>query len=136
MKDETQQPISIVHNTLPNRIRIKLPLIKHKQVFADLFRQDLLKNADAKGIYHVEPNVVTGSVLIKYHPALHNEQDVLQLVLNSANKLGHGIIDIPHKNKTPKLGRMPPGAFFTRELLVSIAGNVIAGILLTLVFAG
>jgi hypothetical protein len=136
MNDHTQQTISIVHNTLPNRIRVKLPLIKHKQVFADLFRHDLLKNTEAKGIYYVEPNVVTGTVLIKYHPALHNEQEVLQLVSETSNKVRDGIIEITHKHKHPKLGRMPPGAFFTRELLVSIAGNVIAGILLTLVIAG
>jgi len=134
MQDETLDTLFIVHNKLPNRIRIKLPLIKQKQVFADLFKQDLLKNADAKGIYLVEPNIITGTVLIKFHPAMHNQEQVLQLVLNSAEKIQQGNIEIPHKNKNPKLGRMPPGAFFTRELLVSIAGNVIAGIVLALIF--
>jgi hypothetical protein len=45
-------------------------------------------------------------------------------------KLGEGRIEITEKHKNPRLGKMRPGAFFTREFLVSIGGNVIAGLIL------
>ncbi|WAK03202.1 HMA2 domain-containing protein [Methylobacter sp. YRD-M1] len=129
MKDATQDMITIVHNKVPNRIRIRVPLIKHKQTYANLLKHDLLSDEEAKGIYHAEPNIVTGTLLVKYHPACHSEEEVVQLVMRAANKLRKGKIEITQKHKNPKLGKMAPGAFFTRELLVSIAGNVIAGVL-------
>jgi len=136
MKDETQDTITIIHNKVPNRIRFRVPLIKHQQTFADLFKQTLLRDEEAKGIYHAEPNIVTGTILVKFHPAYHNEDEVVQLVIATANKLRDGKIEITEKHKNPRLGKMPPGAFFTRELLVSIFGNVIAGIFLAVIVAG
>ena len=136
MKDATQDTITIIHNKVPNRIRFRVPLIKHQQTFADLFKQTLLRDEEAKGIYHAEPNIVTGTILVKFHPAYHNEDEVVQLVIATANKLRDGKIEITEKHKNPRLGKMPPGAFFTRELLVSIFGNVIAGIFLAVIVAG
>jgi len=136
MKDATQDTITIIHNKVPNRIRFRVPLIKHQQTFADLFKQTLLRDEGAKGIYHAEPNIVTGTILVKFHPAYHNEDEVVQLVIATANKLRDGKIEITEKHKNPRLGKMPPGAFFTRELLVSIFGNVIAGIFLAVIVAG
>ncbi len=136
MKDETQDTITIIHNKVPNRIRFRVPLIKHQQTFADLFKQTLLRDEGAKGIYHAEPNIVTGTILVKFHPAYHSEEEVVQLVTATANKLRDGKIEITQKHKNPRLGKMPPGAFFTRELLVSIAGNVIAGIFVAVIVAG
>jgi len=136
MKDATQDTITIIHNKVPNRIRFRVPLIKHQQTFADLFKQTLLRDEEAKGIYHAEPNIVTGTILVKFHPAYHNEEEVVQLVIATANKLRDGKIEITEKHKNPRLGKMPPGAFFTRELLVSITGNVIAGIFLAVIVAG
>jgi hypothetical protein len=136
MKDATQDTITIIHNKVPNRIRFRVPLIKHQQTFADLFKQTLLRDEGAKGIYHAEPNIVTGTILVKFHPAYHNEDEVVQLVISTANKLRDGKIEITEKHKNPRLGKMPPGAFFTRELLVSITGNVIAGIFLAVIVAG
>ena len=122
--------ISIVHNAVPNRIRVLIPLIKHKQTFADLLKQSLLKDPDAKGIYHAEPNIITATMLIKYHPIMHSEEEVIELVRRTAQNISEGKIEISAKHKNPRLGKMLPGAFFTRELLVSIGGNVIAGLLL------
>jgi hypothetical protein len=136
MKDATQDTITIIHNKVPNRIRFRVPLIKHQQTFADLFKQTLLRDEGAKGIYHAEPNIVTGTILVKFHPAYHSEEEVVQLVIATANKLRDGKIEITQKHKNPRLGKMPPGAFFTRELLVSIAGNVIAGIFLAVIVEG
>jgi hypothetical protein len=136
MKDATQDTITIIHNKVPNRIRFRVPLIKHQQTFADLFKQTLLRDEGAKGIYHAEPNIVTGTILVKFHPAYHSEEEVVQLVIATANKLRDGKIEITQKHKNPRLGKMPPGAFFTRELLVSIAGNVIAGIFVAVIVAG
>ena len=136
MKDATQDTITIIHNKVPNRIRFRVPLIKHQQTFADMFKQTLLRDEGAKGIYHAEPNIVTGTILVKFHPAFHSEEEVVQLVIATANKLRDGKIEITEKHKNPRLGKMPPGAFFTRELLVSIAGNVIAGIFLAVIVAG
>ena len=136
MKDKTEDTITIIHNKVPNRIRIRVPLIKHKQTFADLLKQGLLSDKEAKGIYHAEPNIVTGTILVKFHPAYHSEEEVVQLVIATANKLRDGKIEITEKHKNPKLGKMPPGAFFTRELLVSIVGNVIAGIFLAVIVTG
>ena len=136
MKDATQDTITIIHNKVPNRIRFRVPLIKHQQTFADLFKQTLLRDEGAKGIYHAEPNIVTGTILVKFHPAYHNVDEVVQLVIATANKLRDGKIEITQKHKNPRLGKMPPGAFFTRELLVSIAGNVIAGIFVAVIVAG
>jgi hypothetical protein len=136
MKDETEDTITIIHNKVPNRIRIRVPLIKHKQTFADLLKQELLSDEAAKGIYHAEPNIVTGTILVKFHPVYHSEEEVVQLVITTANKLRDGKIEITQKHKNPKLGKMPPGAFFTRELLVSIVGNIIAGVFLAVVVTG
>jgi hypothetical protein len=136
MKDATQDTITIIHNKVPNRIRFRVPLIKHQQTFADLFKQTLLRDEGAKGIYHAEPNIVTGTILVKFHPAYHSEEEVVQLVIATANKLRDGEIEITQKHKNPRLGKMPPGAFFTRELLVSIVGNVIAGIFVAVIVAG
>ncbi len=136
MKDTTQDTITIIHNKVPNRIRFRVPLIKHQQTFADLFKQTLLRDEGAKGIYHAEPNIVTGTILVKFHPAYHSEEEVVQLVIATANKLRDGEIEITQKHKNPRLGKMPPGAFFTRELLVSIVGNVIAGIFVAVIVAG
>jgi hypothetical protein len=136
MKDKTEDTITIIHNKVPNRIRIRVPLIKHKQTFADLLKQGLLSDKEAKGIYHAEPNIVTGTILVKFHPAYHSEEEVVQLVITTANKLRDGKIEITQKHKNPKLGKMPPGAFFTRELLVSIVGNIIAGVFLAVIVTG
>jgi hypothetical protein len=136
MKDATHDTITIIHNKVPNRIRLRVPLIKHQQTFADLLKQCLLRDEEAKGIYHAEPNIVTGTILVKFHPAYHSEEEVVQLVIATANKLRDGKIEITQKHKNPKLGKMPPGAFFTRELLVSIVGNIIAGVFLAVVVTG
>lgn len=135
MTEAPDDNITIIHNNVPNRIRLRVPLIKHKQTFADLLKNSLLNDEEAKGIYHAEPNIVTGSILIKFHPAYHNEEEVVRLVLKTVTRLRDGKIEITQKHKNPKLGKMQPGAFFTRELLVSIAGNVIAGILLAVMVA-
>lgn len=128
--------ITVIHNKVPNRIRIRVPLIKHKQTYASLLKHELLSDEEAKGIYHAEPNIVTGTVLIKFHPAFHSEEEVVQRVIIAANKLSKGKIEITEKHKNPKLGKMAPGAFFTRELLVSIVGNVVAGVLVAAIAAG
>ncbi len=135
MTGATQEMISIVHNKVPNRIRILVPIIKHKRTYAALLKQTLLKHADAKGVYHAEPNITTGTILIKYHPALHTEGEVVDLVRMIARQLSDGEIEISAKHKNPGIGKMLPQAFFTRELLVSIGGNVIAGLLLAAITA-
>jgi hypothetical protein len=136
MKHATPETISIVHNKVPSRIRFLVPPIKNKRTFAELLKQNLLKNPEAQGIYHAEPNIVTGTLLIKFHPALHTEAEVVELVRTAARKLTEGKIEITAKHKDPKLGNMRPGAFFTRELIVSICGNVAAGLILAAVVAG
>lgn len=135
MKYAMQNAICIVHNKAPNRIRFLVPLIKHKKTYAELLKQSLLRDANAKGVYHAEANVITGTLLVKYHPAFHSEADIVQLVETTVQNLGEGKIEITQKHKDPKVGRMRPGAFFTREFLVSIGGNVIAGLLLAFMIA-
>jgi hypothetical protein len=135
VKHSTPDTIAIVHNRVPNRIRFRVPCIKHKQTFAELLKQTLLKDPKAKGIYHAEPNIITATVLVKYHPALHTEAEIVQLVRTIAQRIDAGHIEISAKHKNPRIGKMLPGAFFTRELLVSIGGNVIAGLILAAVIA-
>ena len=135
MNHTTQAVIKIVHNKVPNRIRFSVPLIKDKKTFAELLKQSLLRDENAKGVYHAEPNVVTGTLLVKYHPAFHSEADIVQLVETTVQRLDEGKIEITQKHKDPKVGRMRPGAYFTREFLVSIGGNVIAGLLLAFLVA-
>ncbi|BBL75101.1 HMA2 domain-containing protein [Methylomagnum ishizawai] len=127
---------SVVHNQVPGRIRLLVPVIKHKRTFAGLLRQNLLKGPAGKGIYHAEPNIVTGTVLIKYHRAVYSETEILRWVERIARKIALGEIEITAKHKNPRLGKMLPGAFFTRELLVSICGNVIAGLVLAAMVSG
>ncbi|CAL1240002.1 HMA2 domain-containing protein [Candidatus Methylocalor cossyra] len=136
MKPVTRETVSIVHNKVPNRIRLRVPVIKNKATYAALLRQNLLRDSAARGIYHAEPNIITGTILIKYHPAFHNEADILRTVSQAAHRVADGGIEITAKHKEPKLGKMRPQAFFTRELLVSICGNVIAGLILAAVIAG
>ena len=136
MRDAMQDAVTVLHNKVPNRIRLRVPLIKQKQTYAGLLKHSLLNDERAKGIYHAEPNIVTGTILIKFHPAFHSEEDVLNLVSDTINNLRDGNIEISQKHKNPKLGKMEPGAFFTRELLVSIVGNVVAGLFLAVLVAG
>jgi hypothetical protein len=130
MTHPTPEIIAVLHNKVPNRIRFSVPLIKHKRTLAELLKQNLLKDAAAKGVYHAEPNITTGTLLVKYHPAFHTEAEVVDLVRKTARRIGEGKIEISQKHKNPRLGKMLPQAFFTRELVVSIIGNVIAGIIL------
>jgi len=130
-----QPTVSVVHNKVPSRIRFRVPMIKDRRTIAELLKQSLLKDPDGKGIYHAEPNITTGTILVKYHPALHTEEAVVRLVQSIAAKIAEGKVEISAKHKNPRVGRMQPGAFFTRELLVSIGGNVIAGLLLAAIIA-
>ncbi|WP_434110828.1 hypothetical protein [Methylocaldum sp. GT1TLB] len=129
------ETIVIVHNKVPARIRIRVPLIRNKRTMAELLKQSLLGDAQARGIYHAEPNITTGTFLIKYHPALHTEAEVIERVRAIARNISAGTIEITAKHKNPKLGKMRPQAFFTRELFVSIGGNVIAGLVLAALIA-
>lgn len=130
--DRLPETIAILHNQVPNRIRFSVPLIKHKATLAALLKQNLLKDAEAKGIYHAEPNIVTGSVLVKYHPGFHAEADVVARVQAVVQQIADGKIEISQKHKNPRLGKMAPEAFFTRELVVSVIGNVVAGLVLAM----
>jgi hypothetical protein len=136
MNQTMPNQIAVVHNKAPNRIRLAVPMIKHKQTLAELLKQSLLKDEGAKGVYHAEPNVVTGTLLVKYHPAFHTEEDVIERVRVIVQKLGEGGIEISAKHKNPRIGKMLPKAFFTRELIVSVFGNVIAGIVLAAILSG
>lgn len=127
---------NVIHNRVPNRIRLRVPMIRHKQTFAELLKQSLLRDVASRGIYHAEPNILTGSILIKYHPAMHSEREVLELVENAVTTISQGQVEITFKHKNPRLGKMKPAAFFTRELLVSIGGNIVAGLLLALMVKG
>lgn len=122
--------VAVLHNRVPNRIRFAVPLIKQRRTLAELLKQGLLKDPHSKGIYHAEPNVVTGTLLVKYHPALHSEREVIELVQARVRQVADGSMEISQKHKSPRLGKMPPAAFFTRELLVSVIGNVLAGLAL------
>ncbi|WP_119630576.1 HMA2 domain-containing protein [Methylocaldum marinum] len=124
------ETVAIVHNKVPARIRVRIPLIRNKRTMAELLKHSLLGDVKAKGIYHAEPNITTGTVLIKYHPALHTETEVIERIRAIARNISTGTIEITAKHKNPKLGKMQPQAFFTRELIVSIAGNIIAGFVL------
>ena len=132
MMKSAAAPVTILHNKVPHRIRFSVPLIHNRRTLAELLKQNLLKHAEAKGIYHAEPNIVTGTLLVKYHPAFHGEAEVVELVRDAAQKIADGKIEISQKHKNPRLGKMLPQAFFTRELLVSIVGNVAAGLVLAI----
>lgn len=125
--------ISILHNKVPNRVRFSVPLIRHRQTLAELLKQTLMKDPEVQGIYHAEPNIVTGTLLVKYHPALHSETEIVERVRWAIQQIAEGKIEISLKHKNPRLGKMLPKAFFTRELVVSIVGNVIAGLVLAAV---
>lgn len=124
--------IRLVHNKVPNRLRLSIPMLRYRQTYAELLKQTLLRGRDSRGIYHAEANIVTGSLLIKYHPALHSETEVIELVRAAVHAIVAGQVEISLKHKNPRLGKMRPAAFFTRELLVSIGGNIIAGVVLAL----
>lgn len=130
-----QDTISIVHNRVSSRLRLFVPMIRYKHTYAEMLKQSLLRDVASKGIYHAEPNIVTGNILIKYHPAFHTEAEVLALVQSAVEKIDQGNVDITLKHKNPRLGKMKPGAFFTRELLVSIGGNIIAGLVLAVMLS-
>jgi hypothetical protein len=127
------ETVVVLHNKVPNRIRLLVPQIKNRRTYAELLKQSLLKDPDGKGVYHAEPNVVSGTILIKYHPALHTEAEVVRLVDDAAQRIADGKVEITAKHKNPRLGKMLPQAFFTRELVVSIIGNVLAGVILAAV---
>lgn len=125
-----QEIAAVLHNKVPNRIRFSVPAIKHKRTYAELLKQTLLRDSVGKGIYHAEPNITTGTILIKYHPALHTEAEVIELVRTVTAHLTEGKIEITAKHKNPRLGKMPPSAFFARELVVNIGGAITAALIL------
>lgn len=134
--DTASSPVvRIVHNRVACRLRLAVPLIRHKATFAEVLKQTLLNEASSRGIYHAEPNILTGNILIKFHPAHHTDAEVIELVNAAARRIASGEIEITLKHKNPRLSRMKPGAFFTRELLVSIGGNVIAGLVLAAIIS-
>jgi len=133
MTHPTPELVSIVHDKVPNRIRFRVPLIRYRQTYAEILKQSILRDAAGKGIYHAEPNITTGTLLVKYHPAIHDETQVVELVRSTVENLSTGSIEISAKHKNPRIGKMRPGAFFTRELVVSIVGNVVAGLILAFV---
>ncbi|CAI8760493.1 hypothetical protein [Methylococcus capsulatus] len=133
MTQPTAELVSIVHDKVPNRIRFRVPLIRYRQTYAEILKQSILKDSAAKGIYHAEPNITTGTLLVKFHPAIHSETQVVELVRSTVANLSTGSIEITAKHKNPRIGKMRPGAFFTRELVVSIVGNVVAGLILAFV---
>lgn len=133
MTQPTAELVSIVHDKVPNRIRFRVPLIRYRQTYAEILKQSLLKDAASRGIYHAEPNITTATLLVKYHPAIHSEAQVVELVRSTVENLSTGSIEISAKHKNPRIGKMPPGAFFTRELIVSIVGNLVAGLVLAFV---
>lgn len=135
MTQASHNTVSIVHNRAPSRIRFLVPIIKNRATFAELLKQNVLKDPAGKGVYHAEPNITTATLLVKYHPGLHSEADVLRLVSRIAQQIAAGQIEFSAKHKNPRLGKMPPAAFFTRELAVSIVGNVLGGILLAAVLS-
>ena len=124
--------ISVIHDRVPNRIRFLIPLIRHRATYAELLKQGILKSPEAKGIYHAEPNITTATMLVKFHPAFHDKSDVIELVGRIAEEVGAGEVEFSAKHKNPRLGKMPPSAFFTRELVVSVIGNVLGGLLLAM----
>jgi hypothetical protein len=130
MKHAMPETVAILHNKVPSRIRFSVPLIRNRRTLAELLKQSLLKDAKANGIYHAEPNITTGSLLVKYHSAFHSEAEVVELVGSIVRQIANGKIEISQKHKNPRLGKMAPQAFFTRELMVSIVGNVVAGLVL------
>ena len=135
MENPEYTGVRIIHNRVPFRLRLSIPLIRHKHTYAELLKQSLLNDPASRGIYHAEPNIVTGNLLLKYDPALHAESEVLELVEKTVSRIEQGQIEITLKHKNPRLSRMQPGAFFTRELLVSIGGNVIAGLVLAAIIS-
>lgn len=135
MQDTQTNGIRVIHNRVANRIRVSVPMIRHKATYAEILKQTLLNEPVSNGIYHAEPNIVTGNLLVKYHPAHHAESDVIALIQDATTRIESGQIEITLKHKNPRLSRMKPGAFFTRELLVSIGGNVIAGLVLAAIIS-
>jgi hypothetical protein len=132
VKHPHSMAISVIHDRVPNRIRFSVPVIRHRATYAELLKQGILKSPQAKGIYHAEPNITTATLLVKYHPAFHDATDVIELVGRIAEEVGAGQVELSAKHKNPRLGKMPPSAFFTRELVVSIIGNVLGGLLLAM----
>ncbi len=135
MQDPLNTGVSVVHCRVANRLRLSVPAIRHKHTYAELLKQTLLNEPASKGVYHAEPNVLTGNLLVKFHPAHHDETEVIALVSDAISRIESGQIEITLKHKNPRLSRMKPGAFFTRELLVSIGGNVIAGLVLAAIIS-
>lgn len=127
--------VTVKHNKVPNRIRFDVPLLKHHNTLAEMLKQSVLRDEKATGIYHVEPNIVTGTLLIKYHPAFHTEEEIVQLLREKVRKLSSGEMVPYEKHKNPRIGKMRPQAFFTRELVVSVCGNVLAGLILAALVA-
>ncbi|MEI6354572.1 MAG: hypothetical protein WCO47_07580 [Methylococcus sp.] len=124
--------IRIVHNKVPHRLRVYVPMVRWGPTYADFLVQTLLREGKAPGVFHAEASEVTGNVLIQYLPGTQCEEDILRLLEETAQRIETGNIPLLPKHKSPRLGKMMPGAFFTRELMVSIGGNIIAGVALAL----
>ncbi len=62
---------------VPGRLRVKSPLVKNNQKVADEIKKLL---ALVHGINSVEINLITGSVLINYHPDKRDRKEILNLL--------------------------------------------------------
>jgi hypothetical protein len=122
--------LRIVHDRVPNRMRFHVPLIQHQRTLAETLRHRLLDSDSCRGIYHAEVNPLTASLLLKFHGGINDRRAVLEVVRDAIKELEQGNIEILLKHKNPRVGRMMPGAFFTRELIVNIVGNTAAAILI------
>ena len=122
--------LRIVHDRVPNRIRFHIPFIRHQRTLAETLKHRLLRSETCRGIYHAEVNPLTSSLLLKFHGGMHDRHTVTHLLENVVNEIEQGQLEILLKHKNPRLGRMMPTAFFTRELLVNITGNITAALLL------
>lgn len=62
---------------IPGRIRVKSPKIKNNQRAADEVKRLVTL---FHGLNSVECNLVTGSILINYHPDKLNKKDIIDLL--------------------------------------------------------
>lgn len=96
------EEIKIVH-ALPGRIRLKVAQVREDPTFASQLQQKL---GAIQGVYKVEANPLTGSVLILYDAAVTTSSDSLRAL---AEPLSHLFPGFEEKNLEPLLSASANG---------------------------
>jgi hypothetical protein len=91
--------VKVVHH-LPGRLRLHIPLLERLSSEWRCYQSDLVEIIKLnKGIVDIEMSIISGRVLIYYHPDRTSKSQILQWVKDLALTLCEGYASEPFQSK-------------------------------------